>query len=111
MHATFHAGDVDAPRGAVDPADLNVDSVLGSIGYMATRTMPWFLSVYGILSTVARPSAASPNAPTPAVRAACARALRFLNHNTTLGVTYKQSTARTARTARTEAVGGRFFFG
>ena len=31
MHATFHAGDVDAPRGAVDPADLNVDSVLGSI--------------------------------------------------------------------------------
>ena len=35
MHATFHAGDVDAPRGAVDPADLNVDSVLGSIGYKA----------------------------------------------------------------------------
>ena len=65
---------VTSTRGAVDPADLNVDSVLGSIGYMATRTMPWYLSVYGILSTVARPSAASPNAPTPAVRAACAHA-------------------------------------
>ncbi|KAH8066237.1 hypothetical protein JL722_654 [Aureococcus anophagefferens] len=46
------------------------------------------ISIYGILSTVARPSAASPNAPTPAVRAACARALRFLNHNAALGVTY-----------------------
>jgi hypothetical protein len=81
MPTDFNPASHDAPPGASPDAAARLDfpSVLGEIGYLAHRTMPWLLYGYGVLSSVARPSAASPHAPTPAHFAGLARMLRFIN--------------------------------
>ena len=50
--------------------------------------MPWLLFAFGMLATIARPSAAVPGAPTAAARVALARVLRYLRGNQDLGLTY-----------------------
>ena len=76
-----------SPLDVVPPASRTAE-VLGSVGYLATRTMPWLLFAFGMLATIARPSAAVPGAPTAAARVALARVLRYLRGNQDLGLTY-----------------------
>ena len=75
----FTAATTDVPRGAAQGAAVHLDfpKVNGAIGYL-TKTMPTLLYSFGVFASVARPSAAAPEAPTPAHRAAMARCLRFI---------------------------------
>jgi hypothetical protein len=76
----FTAADRDAPAGAEAGAAARIDfrHANGQVGYVATRTIPSLLFAFGILASVACPSAAVPDAPAPGHRAALGRTLRYM---------------------------------
>ena len=77
----FTAADRDAPAGADAGAAARLDfrHANGQVGYVAGRTLPGLLFAFGVLSCVACPSAAIPDAPAPGHRAALGRVLRYMS--------------------------------
>jgi hypothetical protein len=59
----------------------------------SAMTMPTLLFAFGTFSSVMRPSAAAPTAPTPIHRAALARCLRFINAYGHCGLVYTRAAA------------------
>ena len=52
LSTDWNAGNTEQPSGG-RPGRItreNMDSALGAIGYLATRTMPWLSFAFGVLS-------------------------------------------------------------
>ena len=71
-------------------AGIDMKSFAGQIGYLATRTMPHLLYAFCKLAEAAQPSKACPDAPTPFHKSVAARTLRWLRHNTHLGLRFRR---------------------
>jgi hypothetical protein len=86
----FTAADRDAPRGADAGAAARLDfrHANGQVGYVASRTMPGLLFAFGVLSCVASPTAAVPDAPAPGHRAALGRVLRYMHGTVGAGLRF-----------------------
>ena len=83
-------GAIDAARGGMSTTELDFPSALGGIGYL-TRTRPGLKFLYGVLTTVANPSASCPTAPTPAHYQALARGLRYIKGTLDRGLIFDGS--------------------
>ena len=72
------AADRDAPAGADAgvAARLDFRHANGQVGYVAARTLPCLFFAFGIMSSVAYPPAAVPDAPASGHRAALGGVLR-----------------------------------
>jgi len=80
------ASKTEPPDGGVPgkAAHFNFASILGAIGFLATRTMPWLQFAFGVLSTVSTD-------PSPGARGALARVLRFVNAYSHVGLTFTRA--------------------
>jgi hypothetical protein len=70
-------GALEAARGLASTVELDFAAALGGVGFL-TRTRPGLKYIYGVLTTVARPSLSCPSAPTAGHYRALARGLRYI---------------------------------
>jgi len=83
----------------------DVPSAVGMIGYLVSRTRPDANFAYGMMSQIAYPSVAMPDAPNAAHVSALVKILRWLSTTCNDGLTFRRAVGLSLRAAADSALG------